>query len=873
LNTNKPCHTLLRGARIKKGTRILFLLTFLLFAHFWAHAQQPKPQWVDDLKGTSGTSAATYVAVDKQNNVYVTGNFQGTVDFDPSSGVKNLTSAGSDDIFIGKYKQDGTLIWAESIGDVGYDASVGLAVDKDGNISIVGNTFSPHLDVDPGPGIDTISNPFNQNDLFLIHLDTNGNFLWANPFVIKGNGNLPTSGNIFRVASDSQDNVIITFQFSNSLTIGDTTYSIQIASQGLIVKYNAAGTELWAINIGDGFSADVGTFAVKVDSQDNIIVSGIFGATVNFNPLGTAYNLTAANSNFVASYVAKYSPTGILSWVNPINYPSNTFTADTSSAISIDRQNNVYFATAFTGSATIGSTTLNATGSGNNVCIAKYSPAGVLQFAKSIGGTGSLAKDNEMAADTANNIYLTGNFNGTVNFNTNTGTAKNLTANGPQDFYVAKYDALGNYIYAFNAGSASCSNTSGNSIAIDGNNNADVAGAFCSTVNFDQSGCSTDNVTAGSASDPFVVQYGAGTINNNVITPPAITGFCTTGTPGAITGSLPTGGSNYTYQWQSSADSVTFVNINGATGQNYTPPAISATIYYQRVVSSSGSGCSAAAPSASNVVTLTIATAPAVPVVPGDTTCAGSVATLSVTSPVQGVTYNWYATATTDTSLFTGTSFTTPALAAPTTYYVSATNSTGCTSATRDTVAVNILPVLPAPVVTVATTTPSSVTFSWAAVPGATGYEVSTDNGETYTTVSSGPSGLTDSVGGLKSGQSVTILVKAIGSTSCQISAASAAVTGQVLTGDVVYVANAFTPNGDGRNDVLHVLGQNIQTLKFYIYDQWGEQIFSTTSAQNGWDGTYKGTKEPVGVYVYYLEAVMNDGTSVKKKGTVTLLK
>ncbi len=872
MNTDRhPFCISLSRVLTKKTTRYLVLLAFLIFSNFCAHAQQPKPQWVDDLKGTSGTSVATYVAVDKQNNVYVTGSFQGTVDFDPSSGVKNLASAGSDDVFIAKYKQDGTLIWAESVGGTAADDPSAIAVDKDGNVSIVGTFYSPSLDADPGSGVFIINSPSNFG-FFTIHLDTNGAFLWANAFVVPANDILgPTQIGNYRVTTDSEDDVITTTAFAFPITVGDSTYTPGGNSDGLIVKYNPAGNVLWSIHLpvlGGSISA-VGPFGVKADSQDNIVISGNYSNGVNFNPLGTADNVVAPDG--FDGFIAKYSSAGILIWVNSIDSPSGF--PNFQSAISIDAQNDIYYTSAYFGSIIFGSTTLTATGNNNNDCIAKYSSAGVFQFAKSIGGEGSIGVSNEIAADAANNIYLTGNFNGTVNFNTNTGTAKNLTANGPQDFYVAKYDALGNYIYAFNAGSASCSNTSGNSIAVDGNNNADVAGAFCSTVNFDQSGCSTDNVTAGSASDPFVVQYGAGTIANNVITPPTITGFCTSGTPGAITGSLPTGGSNYTYQWQSSADSVTFVNINGATGQNYTPPAISATIYYQRVVSSSGSGCSAAAPSASNVVTLTIATAPAVPVVPGDTTCAGSVATLSVTSPVQGVTYNWYATATTDTSLFTGTSFTTPALAAPTTYYVSATNSTGCTSATRDTVAVNILPVLPAPVVTVATTTPSSVTFSWAAVPGATGYEVSTDNGETYTTVSSGPSGLTDSVGGLQSGQSVTILVKAIGSTSCQISAASAAVTGQVLTGDVVYVANAFTPNGDGRNDVLHVLGQNIQTLKFYIYDQWGEQIFSTTSAQNGWDGTYKGTKEPVGVYVYYLEAVMNDGTSVKKKGTVTLLK
>jgi gliding motility-associated-like protein len=853
--------------------RFLFLLTFFVLTHFSARAQQLRPNWVDDLGGTSGSVKVTGVAVDKQNDVYVTGYFAGTVDFDPSAAVKNLTSVAGTDIFVGKYKQDGTLIWIEPIGGDGNDQSSGLSVDKDGNISIVGHSNSLILDLDPSTGIDTVSNSPGSVCLFLIHLDTNGNFLWANPYLLPKGMLPPTDLNIYRVANDSQDGVIITFEFGAPLTIGDTTYTDALADQGLIVKYNAAGNELWAVNIaGDGLSSNEGTYDVKTDSEDNIVVSGTFGSTINFNPLGTAYNLTAANS--AASYVAKYSPAGILIWANAINYPSTTFSADTSSAISIDKKNNVYFNTAFTGSITVGPTTLNASGSGNNVCIAKYSPAGVLQFAKSIGGTGSLGLVNEMACDANNNLYITGDLNGTVNFNPNTGSAQNLTAHGPQDFYVAKYDSTANYLYAFSAGNVGCANTSSNSLAINGSNNINVAGSFCSTVNFDQSGCSSDNITAVSIADGFIAQYSTGSIANNVITAPTVNSFCTSGTPAAITGSLPTGGGTYTYQWQSSTDSITFVSINGATGQNYTPATLTATTYYQRVVSSSGSGCSAVAPSASNVVTITIGTAPAAPIVAPDTTCSGSTATLSLISPQTGITYNWYTSATGGTSLFTGTSFTTPALTATTTYYVAAANSAGCSAATRTPATVSVFPILDAPVVTVGATTSSSVIFTWAAITGATGYQVSTNGGQTYTAIT----GLADTVSNLKAAQSVTIIVQAKGTLTCQLSTASAAVTGTATNtatnaNDVVFVPNAFTPNGDGRNDILYVYSQNIKTFKFYIYDQWGELLFTSTSLQNGWDGTYKEAKEPAGVYVYYVEAVMNDGQNVKKKGTITLLK
>ena len=259
----------------------------------------------------------------------------------------------------------------------------------------------------------------------------------------------------------------------------------------------------------------------------------------------------------------------------------------------------------------------------------------------------------------------------------------------------------------------------------------------------------------------------------------------------------------------------------------------------------------------------------------GITICSGITATLSVTSPQQGLTYNWYDSATSGNPLFTGSSFTTPVLSANATYYAEADNTAGCSSATRTAVTVTVLLPLDAPVVTVDSTTVSAITFSWTAVTGATGYQVSTDGGQTFTAPTSGSTGLTTTVTGLQPGESVTLAVEAIGGQACETSAASAAVTGTTLnqTTDIVYVPNAFTPNGDGKNDVLQVHSENIQSLKFFIYDQWGELLFSSTNTQNGWNGTYKGTKEPVGEYVYSLEAVMNDGQSIRKRGTITLLR
>lgn len=86
-------------------------------------------------------------------------------------------------------------------------------------------------------------------------------------------------------------------------------------------------------------------------------------------------------------------------------------------------------------------------------------------------------------------------------------------------------------------------------------------------------------------------------------------------------------------------------------------------------------------------------------------------------------------------------------------------------------------------------------------------------------------------------------------------------------------VPNAFTPNGDGVNDKVQVLGFGIARMNWRIYNRWGQLIFSTTNRNEGWDGRYKGVLQPQEVYTYALDVEFSDGTKVTKTGDITLLK
>jgi gliding motility-associated-like protein len=86
-------------------------------------------------------------------------------------------------------------------------------------------------------------------------------------------------------------------------------------------------------------------------------------------------------------------------------------------------------------------------------------------------------------------------------------------------------------------------------------------------------------------------------------------------------------------------------------------------------------------------------------------------------------------------------------------------------------------------------------------------------------------------------------------------------------------VPNAFTPGKFGRNSVVKVEGFGIGKMNWKIYNRWGQLIFSSTQKSLGWDGTFKGTLQPMDVYTYTLDVEFTDTTKYRKTGDITLLR
>lgn len=282
-----------------------------------------------------------------------------------------------------------------------------------------------------------------------------------------------------------------------------------------------------------------------------------------------------------------------------------------------------------------------------------------------------------------------------------------------------------------------------------------------------------------------------------------------------------------------------------------------------KVTGTDASGCQVI-----DSVLITVNKNPAAPAVTPATICPDSTATLLVDNATSPYTYNWYTYASGGDVAGSGASFTTPPVDAVSTWYVEAVN--GPCSSTRTPVTVTPLDRAIAPIVAARDITATGVTFTWQPVPGATGYLVSV-NGGPYITPSSGATGLTHVITGAGNEATVTINVVTLGASDCQNSLPGTA-TAKLKPGEV-WIPNAFSPNGDGKNDVFKPEGTSISAMNMQIFNQWGELIYETTNITGGWNGTYDGKPQPSGVYMYTIRFVLSNKSTLLRKGSVNLIR
>jgi hypothetical protein len=284
--------------------------------------------------GGSGNDFANSLEVDNAGNIVVTGEFSGTVDFNPVSGIDyNLNNGGS---FVSVYNSSGAFVRAFNIPA----AIKSMVLDASSNILVAG-TFNGTVDFD----WETSTPPQNRtsavSNMFIAKYTQNGNFVWVDHLQSSGGLTDPRE-----ITVDASGNVIATgsIKFSASTDFDPGVGTANLTSNGysdiFIAKYDPNGNYQFALNIGNTEN-DYGK-SVKTDLLGNIYCSCTYTTTVDFDPGAGSTTLSPGYFNGYpqeSEFVGKYSPTGVFQWV------LNGYAGDHDDKIDIDTHSNLIWQT------------------------------------------------------------------------------------------------------------------------------------------------------------------------------------------------------------------------------------------------------------------------------------------------------------------------------------------------------------------------------------------------------------------------------------------------------------------------------------------------------------------------------------------------
>ncbi len=461
--------------------------------------------WANSFGGNASDSGVA-ITVDSQGNVYTTGRFMGTVDFDPGVGVSSLTSSGaSADIFVSKMDSTGAFLWARKMGGTGVDSVADIAVDNAGNVYTTGQ-YTGTADFNPSASTFNLVSK-GVSDIFVSKLDSAGNFAWARS--MGGTGDDSAAG----IGVDSTGNVYTTGYFSGTATFGlNTLTSLPLASAGgtdiFIAKLNSAGTADWARRMG-GSGIDSAR-DLALDAEGRVYITGVFSGAAKFDGSVT---LTSAGGTDI--FVSKYDGDGNLNWARRMGGAGE----DAGAGIAVDDTGNVYSTGVFQVTADfdpgLGAFSLSSAGA-TDIFVSRLDEAGSFTWARRMGAPGS-ETGADIAVDAQGNVLITGQFQGTVDFDPGSAVARIASA-GRSDIFVSKLDAGGNFVFARRMGSTT--DDVGSGIAVDSVGQVFVTGTFSGAVDFDP-GSGISNRTSLGSEDCFALKLSPDML---FALPPGLTG-------------------------------------------------------------------------------------------------------------------------------------------------------------------------------------------------------------------------------------------------------------------------------------------------------------------------------------------------------------
>ncbi len=458
------------------------------------NGQSPTFQWAKTFGGLLNDEGNS-ITVDPLGNVYTTGYFISTVDFDPGPGIFNLTSTGARDVFISKLDAGGNFIWAIQLGGSIDDYGLYIQTDAIGNVYLTG-TYQSTTDFDPGAASFNLTS-IGASDIFILKLTSSGTFAWA-----KSIGGSSTES-IFSFVLDQSNNIYATGNFYSTTDFDPNGTTFNLTATGVfsmfLLKLDSNGDFVWAKSVGGtGGSTYVCGRSIAQDTLGNLYYSGYFAGVVDFDPGGGSSNKTS--NGFEDIFLLKTDSLGVFNWIDQFGGTGG----DKGVSVMTKNSTQINLSGYFVGNVDFdpGAGISNLTSAGcTDICLVQVDASGNLIWAKQMSGAGC---DQAIAStmDPNGNIYTTGYFNSTIDFDPGVGTA-NLSSDSlvTNDVFICKIDANGNYLWAKGVGGKF--DDAGTSIVVDGTSEVYTVGYFQSTCDFDPD-ASIFNISSIGNKDIFV---------------------------------------------------------------------------------------------------------------------------------------------------------------------------------------------------------------------------------------------------------------------------------------------------------------------------------------------------------------------------------
>ena len=487
------------------------LIIILCLSTICSRAQNVSLDWVKTWGSTNG-EINKILCNDSEDNLYVVGKFEGTIDFDPGPGVQNRTSNGGLNIYILKLDSNGNFIWVNTFGNNSTsffesDIVEKAVIDNQDNIILTGRFYNT-VDFNPGLGVDNkSSNGF--SDAYVLKLNSAGNYLWSATF---GNTNHETSRGL---AVNSNNDVFISGRFLDTVDFDPGIGVFNRSAQGVdiyILKLNDAGVFQWVKTLEGPATSSTQVNDLMCDNNNNLLLTGHFRDSIDLDPSSSSnYFVDVVDVFQYDMFVLKLDPSGNYVWAKQIaNSLGNSLGVST---FAKDTAGHYYLGGAFIGTVDIdlgpGVYQLNA----SKICayICKMDSNANLTWAKQMGGTAGISPEvettHDMVIDSLGNVNLCGTFKGQEDFDPGPGIyylgypGDNENVHG----FIMQLDIAGNFNWAKNLGKGPLSAGACNSIVQNSQGSLYITGEFYGPTDFDFN-AGTNIITAQGAWDAYVLK-------------------------------------------------------------------------------------------------------------------------------------------------------------------------------------------------------------------------------------------------------------------------------------------------------------------------------------------------------------------------------